>query len=164
MTAADVPAVVAIDAACFPSSRHGQDSLPAPDQRFLEELSRPWSHAWVIRDGTRAIAFLLVWVVADEMHVLNLATDPTQQRRGIGTSLVAAALAFARGSEIRHVLLEVRRSNEGAIRLYRAAGFFVSGVRSRYYPNDEDAVEMALLLDPRTGEVVSRADEARIHA
>ena len=164
MTAADVPAVVAIDAACFPSSGRSPDSLPTPDQRFLEELSRPWSHAWVVRDGTRAIAFLLAWLVADEMHVLNLATDPTQRRRGIGTSLVTAALAFARESGTRHVLLEVRRSNEGAIRLYRTAGFFVSGIRSRYYPNDEDAVEMALLLDPRTGEVVSRADEASIHA
>jgi ribosomal-protein-alanine N-acetyltransferase len=164
MTAADVPAVVAIDAACFPSSSRSHDSLPTPEQRFLEELSRPWSHAWVVRDGTRAIAFLLVWVVADEMHVLNLATDPATRRRGIGTSLVATALAFARAGGTRHVLLEVRRSNESAIRLYRAAGFFVSGIRSRYYPNDEDAVEMALLLDPRTGEVVSRADEASIHA
>jgi [ribosomal protein S18]-alanine N-acetyltransferase len=164
MTAADVPAVVAIEAVCFPSSSPVRGSLPTPEQRFLEEFSRPWSYAWVVRDGAKAMAFLLVWVVADEVHLLNLATHPAKRRRGIGASLVATAMAFAHSRRARLILLEVRRSNEGAMRLYRAAGFFVSGIRSRYYSNDEDAVEMELLLDPRTGEVLPRDDEVGIDA
>ena len=48
---------------------------------------------------------------------------------------------------MRHVLLEVRRSNAPAIALYRALGFFAMGVRARYYPDDEDAVEMVLAFD-----------------
>ena len=57
---------------------------------------------------------------------------------------------------MKHVLLEVRRSNAPAIALYRALGFFAMGVRARYYPDDEDAVEMVLALDLETG-----ADRAR---
>ena len=49
---------------------------------------------------------------------------------------------------MKHVLLEVRRSNAAAIALYRALGFFAMGVRARYYPDDEDAVEMVLALRP----------------
>ena len=60
------------------------------------------------------------------------------------------------------MLLEVRRSNTPAIKLYRACGFFAMGLRPRYYPDQEDAVEMALLLDPASGEVERKSDEVRI--
>lgn len=164
MTEADVPAIALLDAVSFPPSKPVRDALPTAEQRFLEELRRPWSRAWVVREGEEgeegAIAFLLAWVVADEMHILGLATHPSMRRRGVGSSLVAAAVTFARASLLNQMLLEVRRSNQEAIRLYRAAGFFVSRVRHRYYPDDEDAIEMAILLDPRTGDVLSRADEA----
>jgi ribosomal-protein-alanine N-acetyltransferase len=60
------------------------------------------------------------------------------------------------------VLLEVRRSNAAAIALYRRVGFFAMGVRSRYYPDDEDAVEMVLMIDPETGAVVAHDDEVRL--
>ena len=36
------------------------------------------------------------------------------------------------------------------------------GLRARYYPDNEDAVEMVLLLDPATGAVVPHADEVRL--
>src|SRR5580704_8048532 len=138
MTPADVPAVVAIEALSFPSGAALSESLPTPEQRFYEELSRPWTEAWVARDeGGKAVAFLLAWVVADEMHVLHLATHPAERRRGIGAELVAAAVSFERSNRTRQLLLEVRRSNEGAKRLYRAAGFFVSRVRRSYYADGE---------------------------
>jgi len=60
---------------------------------------------------------------------------------------------------VKQVLLEVRRSNDAAIALYRTMDFFATRVRARYYPDDEDAVEMLLLLDPRTGEVLPHDDE-----
>jgi ribosomal protein S18 acetylase RimI-like enzyme len=60
---------------------------------------------------------------------------------------------------VKHVLLEVRRSNSGAIALYRAFGFFAMGVRARYYPDDE---EMVLLFDLATGKIVEHEDEVRL--
>jgi len=166
MTEADISGVVAIDSAAFPSPVPVHDSVATAEVRFREELARPWSHTWVVRDTEARcpLAFLLAWHVTDEVHVLNLATHPTHRRRGLAKALVRTVVEFARSKGSRQMLLEVRRSNQNAIRLYRAAGFFVLGIRRRYYPDDEDAVEMALLLDPKTGSVVRRDDEALVDA
>ncbi len=141
---ADVDAICAIDAACF--SQPGTD--PAG------ELTRPWARIWVVRPqpGRPPVAFLLVWFAADEMHVLTLATSGPFRRQGLGAALLEAGLAAARGRGVRLVLLEVRRSNEAAIQLYRKFGFEQTGVRARYYADGEDAVEMGLVLEGGTGE------------
>ena len=134
------------------------------------ELERPWARIWVAREsepgsGTKRIAgYLVAWHVADELHVMNVATRADRRRRGIGRALVGAAVAYARARRVRHALLEVRRSNRPAIALYRSVGFFAMGVRTRYYADDEDAVEMVLLFDPTTGDIVAHADEIRLEA
>ena len=38
------------------------------------------------------------------------------------------------------LFLEVRASNEDAIRLYEKSGFIKTGVRKNYYENKEDAI------------------------
>jgi ribosomal-protein-alanine N-acetyltransferase len=164
MTSTDIPAVVAIDSVSFPSPSPVDDRVAA-ELKYREELVRPWSHVWVIRGpNEQALAFAVAWHVSDEVHLLNVATHPAARRRGLGKALVRAVIDFTRSKASRKVLLEVRRSNQDAIRLYREAGFFALGLRRRYYPDDEDAVEMALLLDRETGDVVRRDDEARIDA
>jgi len=55
-------------------------------------------------------------------------------------------LARAHTRNARLVLLEVRAGNAGAIALYRAAGFEVTGERRAYYANGEDALLMAIEL------------------
>jgi len=140
------------------------DGATRMDERQVrDELERPWSRLWVAREeeGT-IVAFLVSWHVADELHVLNVATRADHRRRGIGRALMDRVVRYARDHQVKHVLLEVRRSNAPAIALYRAVGFFAMGVRARYYPDDEDAVEMVLLLDPTSGAIVPHADEVRL--
>jgi ribosomal-protein-alanine N-acetyltransferase len=140
----EIAAIAALDRACFPN--------PTVDVRA--EIERPWARIWVARTAESGppIGFLLVWFAADEMHVLSLATHPDHRHQGIGRDLMTHGLRVARAQETRLVLLEVRRSNEPAIRLYRAFGFSVMGVRARYYANGEDAIEMALVLEPGPSE------------
>ena len=95
------------------------------------------------------VAFLLAWHVADELHVLNITTRSDRRRQGIGRALMSTAVAYARENRVGHVLLEARRSNEAALALYRSMGFVAARVRPRYYPDDEDAVEMTLRLDSK---------------
>jgi len=134
----------------------------------VEEIARPWSRIWVARPEAETaaaapIAFLVAWHVADELHVLNIATEPSMRRRGIARMLMDVALDYARDARIRIVLLEVRRSNRAAIKLYRGLGFTAMGVRPGYYAdNDEDAIEMMLALDPNTGRILPGRDEIRI--
>ncbi|HEX3769903.1 MAG TPA: ribosomal protein S18-alanine N-acetyltransferase [Polyangiaceae bacterium] len=147
----DVASVVAIEGPTQMSEEH-----------LRAELHRPWARLWVAREGGEAVAFLIVWHVADELHVLNVATRADRRRRGVARELMGHLVDFGRRERVKHVLLEVRRSNLAAIALYRALGFFAMGVRARYYPDDEDAVEMVLAFDTETGEVVPRADEVKL--
>ncbi|MFT3773343.1 MAG: ribosomal protein S18-alanine N-acetyltransferase [Minicystis sp.] len=130
-----------------------------------EELARPWSRLWAARfaEGEDPVGFLVAWHVADELHVLNVATRPAVRRCGVGRALMAEALAYSSEQKIRILILEVRRSNRPAIKLYRDFGFTALGVRPGYYSdNNEDAVEMLLALDPETGRVLPGKDEIRI--
>jgi len=142
-------------------------SIEGPTQMteasLREEMLRPWSRLWIAREkDAGVVAFAVAWHVADELHVLNIATRADRRRLGIGRALMNAVLGYARQRGVRHLLLEVRRSNRAAMTLYRAVGFFAMGVRPRYYADDEDAVEMVLTLDPETGDIVPHADEVRL--
>ncbi len=167
MTESDISSVAEIEVESFPPPVGSGEGGPVPtaEAKLREELLRPWSHSWVIRGhGRGALSFLVAWHVVDEVHVLNVAVRLAHRRRGMGSALVAHVIGFAHRKQARRILLEVRRSNEGAIRMYRAAGFFATALRRRYYPDDEDAVEMALALDPRTGDVLRYDDEVSLDA
>jgi ribosomal-protein-alanine N-acetyltransferase len=148
-----------------------RESFDGTGLALAEELARPWSRIWVAREGTASrtprspepIGFLLAWHVADELHILNVATSANMRRRGVATALLGCGLDYARTNAIRIVLLEVRRSNRPAIKLYRKHAFTALGVRPGYYAdNGEDAIEMILGLDPATGAIVPSRDEIRI--
>ena len=127
---------------------------------FEQEIDRLWAFVDVLRPRVeggrqepggrhgRVVAFVNYWLVRDEVHVLNVATHPEERRRGYAARLMEHVLAFARERSCRYVTLEVRRSNVGAMRLYRRFAFRPVGVRPNYYAEDhEDAIVMLLELD-----------------
>jgi ribosomal-protein-alanine N-acetyltransferase len=122
------------------------------------ELSRSWAKVWVVRAeiGAEVLGWALTWIAADEVHLLDLAVEPTARRRGMARALLEAIVMDARANGGRLVLLEVRASNAAARSLYAALGFAQTDVRRAYYSdNGEDAVVMRLDLascaigDPR---------------
>jgi len=130
-----------------------RSSFRAPWSRqvFIEELDRDWAHVDVVKErtpaGGRAVAFCNYWLVRDEVHILNVATHPDERRKGHAARLLAHVVEFARRHGCRYITLEVRRSNQGAIKLYRSFGFRPVGIRPNYYVEDnEDAVVMLLEL------------------
>lgn len=125
---------------------------PWTKQIFHEELARDWAYLEVVRDRgddgvPKIVAFCNYWLVRDEVHLLNIATHPQRRRRGYARFLMSHLLDFARRHRCRYITLEVRRSNEGALGLYRDYGFEAVGVRPNYYVEDrEDAIVMLLEL------------------
>ena len=129
------------------------------------ELAKTWASLTVARETPAAPAWavLLTWSVADELHVINVATHPDFRRRGAARALLSEALTRAVRDRKRLVLLEVRRSNLAAISLYRSLGFTTHLVRRGYYAdNSEDAIEMKLCIDPGTGQILAGSDEAEV--
>jgi ribosomal-protein-alanine N-acetyltransferase len=137
VAAADLASVARIES----PPRFGEEELRA-------ELALPWSRIWVAHEGEQGVvAFAVFWHVTDEVHLLNLATRIDRRRQGVGRALTAAVIAHARENGVRHVLLEVRRSNLAAIELYRSLGFCDTRARPGYYQDGEDGIEMTLSLD-----------------
>jgi len=138
---AEIDAVMEIERLSFPS--------PWSREAIIEELARAWARVDVVRDsatGTLA-AFANYWLVADELHILNIATHPQWRRQGHATRLLAHMIDVARAVPCRLMTLEVRRSNVSAQRLYRRFAFRSVGVRPNYYAEDqEDAIVMLLDL------------------
>lgn len=121
------------------------------------ELQREIALPWVLRSAGSGepIAFSLAWSVADELQLLDMATHPEHRRQGHARALLSELLRYARHEHKRLLLLEVRQSNEPAIRLYRGLGFDTAGVRRGYYSDTgEDALEMRITFDPSTGQIV----------
>lgn len=71
--------------------------------------------------------------------------------RGVGSALLTAGIAWARGNGAHKVALQHWPDNEAARRLYERFGFVQEGYLRRHYPrrNGEiwDAVVMGLVLD-----------------
>jgi ribosomal-protein-alanine N-acetyltransferase len=73
---------------------------------------------------------------------MNVAVDDRLLRQGIATALIERLLELADGPG-EQFTLEVRTSNENAMRMYEGFGFKVIGRRRGYYTdNGEDAIVM----------------------
>ena len=136
MEPSDLPAAMEIDSLCLPRSWS--------ETVWREELESPFGLYLVLEEGGEIFGQIGVRHVLDELHITTLAVHPEHRRRGHARTLVAGALAAFPGA--RRVHLEVRPSNAAARALYETLGFATSGLRRRYY-GDEDALLMTLDLE-----------------
>ena len=117
MRLGDVDAVMAIEKMSFRS--------PMTAAALLEEMGREWAHIDVVRDRPRrnVVAFSNYWMVADEVHLLNLATHPEARRAGHASRLLAHIIEVGRSAQLplRHArgapLERGRRAALPAVRL-----------------------------------------------
>ena len=63
------------------------------------------------------------------IEIRRLYVHPDSQRKGIGSSLMTAALAAPEVVEARRLYLDVSEHNQGAVRFYRRFGFEIVGTR-----------------------------------
>lgn len=103
----------------------------------------------VLQSDGRAIGYVVFAQVLDEASIHRIAIHPEQRGLGLGKALLQSALEHMRRTGASRCLLEVRRSNAVARRMYEAHGFDHDGVRKNYYPTPdgrEDALLMSLTL------------------
>ena len=138
------------------------DDVTAVALLEAESYPFPWSEG-IIRDSVRVgyqCNVMLIDVIvagysimaagAGEAHLLNLCVRQSFRHRGLGTRLLGRVLAQAAEANAHVMFLEVRPSNQSAIRLYQANGFVQIGVRRGYYQahnGREDAIVMRRALD-----------------
>lgn len=144
MRADDLEEVMVIEREAF---RH-----PWSPELFRRELEHDWSTILVAiepltsapgKGSERIVAFLIFWLVHDEVHILNVAVAPEHRRKGIARILMTETEQRAHQANAALMTLEVRRSNQAALDLYREFDYRAVGVRPNYYVDEgEDAIVM----------------------
>ncbi len=110
MTLADVPAVAALEAACF--------ATPWTLQDFEREMvENRVARYLVAEEAGRLLGFAGVHIILDEGHITNVAVLQEARGQGIGRRLIEALLQYASNLGVRYLTLEVRPSNAPAIAL-----------------------------------------------
>jgi ribosomal-protein-alanine N-acetyltransferase len=132
---ADIDTVVALETQSFTN--------PWSRETLVWELTNSdVTRVYLLRDAEdRAVAFCIVWIIFEELHINTLAVSPDHRRQGLATLLLREVMAEAARDGARRATLEVRESNAAALELYARLGFQVSARRPGYYANPpEDAL------------------------
>ncbi|MBQ3133195.1 MAG: ribosomal protein S18-alanine N-acetyltransferase [Clostridia bacterium] len=125
MTERHVPALVELEAVCFPH--------PWTAAGFAEELHNPLAVFLVAEQDGAVAGYMGFHDVVGEGFVTNVAVFPAFRRQGVAAALISAAQAICRERGIARLALEVRESNAAAIALYERFGFRQDGRRPRFY-------------------------------
>lgn len=130
MTEAQVPQIAQIERETF-SDAWSENSVRGELQNDLA--------LWLAAvDGETVAGYIGSQTVLGEADMLNLAVRPEYRRQGIGRRLVEELISRL---DAHCLTLEVRLSNENAIRLYENLGFVQVGRRKNYYQKPrEDAL------------------------
>jgi ribosomal-protein-alanine N-acetyltransferase len=151
MREADVPTIQEIERHIF--------STPWPRNAYYRELaSRNSAYYIVLRRETAGdpeiVGYGGMWRMYDEAHVTTIGVRQDLQHHGYGRILFAGLVQAAYDMGAKWITLEVRASNDNAMRMYETYGFKVIGRRKGYYTdNGEDAIVMwsDSIYSPRFG-------------
>ncbi len=137
MTEADLPQVCAIENETF--------SDPWREEDFSNSLRDDNNTYLVVEFDGAIIAYCGFWGVVGEGDIFNVAVKKEYRGQHIGKTMLTALIKEGMTRGIASYTLEVRISNEPAIRLYESLGFEKAGVRKDFYTKPkEDAVIMWL--------------------
>ena len=136
-----VPELANIEAALF--------SLPWSEKAYSDLLKHDYCHYLVAEENGEPVGFAGMTLLGDEGDIDKVMVEPRHQRKGIADALLEALFALGKEQGAVAYTLEVRASNEPAIRLYEKHGFVSEGVRPRFY---EKPTEDALIMWKRCKE------------
>jgi len=88
----------------------------------------------IVAEADDIIGYCAFSIYDDIIHIKSIAVHPHYRNKGIGKALLKEVINFK-----KDIFLEVRVSNESAIKLYESLGFERILTLKRYYSNGEDA-------------------------
>lgn len=121
-------------------------SKPWTKQDFMNSMSDR-HNIYVVAENEQheIVGYCGIWGVLDEGQITNVAVRSSEQGKGIGYRMLEELLAIGKNEGLSQFTLEVRVSNEKAIRLYQKLGFEEEGIRKNFYDKPvEDGIIMWL--------------------
>jgi len=89
----------------------------------------------------KMLGFLDYSYIYDRIEIDNVFVLEEYRNKNIGTKLLEYLINIAKSNNLINITLEVRKSNQAAIHLYKKTGFVEVAIR-KYYYGDEDAILM----------------------
>lgn len=133
----DIPFVARLEAVCF--------SMPFTEKALNELFSNTSWHFFVATENDTVVGYISFYCILDETEIVNVCVMPELRGKGIGRALTLCAIDFSKENNGSKVMLEVRKSNTPAIKLYESLGFIPVGVSKNHYKlPTEDAILMNL--------------------
>ncbi len=137
MTEGDLTEVCEIEESTF--------SEPWSEEALRKALLNENNSYLITEINHKVVGYCGYWGIAGEGDIYNVAVKKEYRGQHIGYQMLSALLKRAQARGITSLTLEVRISNEAALRLYESLGFVRSGVRKDFYTKPkEDAVIMWL--------------------
>ena len=131
MTAEDIE-----DAALLEKTNLGKEAWT--QKQLIDALTRDDTIYLVASKAGRIVGLCGVQNISGEGEITNVSVARDCRGEGIGYKMVKQLLERGVGIGIKDYTLEVRASNEPAIRLYERLGFVSEGVRPNFYDEPKD--------------------------
>jgi ribosomal-protein-alanine N-acetyltransferase len=136
MKESDLEAITSLEKELF--------SSPWSKEDFYYEITQNQvSYNLVLEDENRILGYIGFWLLGDQTQITTLGISPLEQGKGHAKQLLEACVQITIEQQYYRITLEVRVSNERAIRLYESFGFKTVAVRKNYY---QDTHEDAYLM------------------
>jgi ribosomal-protein-alanine N-acetyltransferase len=126
----DIPALVKIEKQVFEQSL-GESFL------YDEFLLNPFAHYFVYELDHKVVGYIGYRAIDDQSEMMNFCVDPIFQGKKIGSEILSYTIDYLKALGVKTILLEVRVSNEKAIKAYEKFGFKKSHMREKYYGNED---------------------------
>jgi ribosomal-protein-alanine N-acetyltransferase len=125
------------------------ESYPEPWKRshFEKELATNYARFLVLTDDETdsvIIGYIIYWIQAEGVSLMNVTVNPKWKGLGFAKMLMQAMIRETVREEIPKIILEVRESNQAAIRLYEGIGFKKTHERRKFYQDGETAWVMEI--------------------
>ena len=134
MTENDLDKVAAMEKEIF--------SMPWSKESFRESLLQNYSYFFVAEEGD-ILGYCGVHNFGGDGEITNVAVDKNAREQGVATKMLYYAMEETKKIGVEAFTLEVRVSNEAAIKLYEKLGFENKGIRKNFY---EKPVEDAMIM------------------
>ena len=142
MTAEDIKEIALIEKECF--------SSPWSERSLEEELHNENAFFLKAVCKNKVTGYIGVHSTAGECYIDNIAVKKIERKKGTGSKLLDRAIRDAILRRDEFISLEVRKSNEEAVRLYSRFGFEKAGERKNFYsdpPEDGDIMTLKLKVE-----------------
>lgn len=118
-------------------------SIPWSLEAFRDSLALDHTMYLVAVFEEKIVGYCGMYHVFHEGEIVNVAVAPEYRKKRVAKSLLEFLFFESVKHEIDNFFLEVRESNEPAIRLYESFGFEQTGIRKGFYEKPrENAIVM----------------------